>query len=70
MLCKRRARICATRTSIRARQPSPLDAFQLWSEDDFEEEEEQVDPVEEEIRQKEEEAAQKARTIARWEAKK
>jgi hypothetical protein len=44
----------------------------LWDDEDFEEEveEEEVDGVEQEIRPKEEEAAEKARFVARWEAKK
>ena len=50
---------------------SPLDETHLWNDEDFEEEEaEEVDEVEQEIRQKEDEAAEKARFVARWEAKK
>ena len=45
---------------------NPLGGFFLWDDRDFEEEEEEVDPVEAEIRQKEEEAATKARHVARF----
>ncbi len=47
---------------------NPLGGFSLWSDEDFEADEEEVDPVEAEIRQKEEAAATKARHVARWEA--
>jgi len=50
---------------------SPLDRRHIWSDEDFEEEEEgEVDEVEQEIEKKVEEAAEKARYVARWEAKK
>jgi hypothetical protein len=49
---------------------SPLNAYQLWEDDDFEDDDEEVDEQEREIQQKEEAAARKARHVARWEAEK
>jgi hypothetical protein len=44
--------------------------IEIWTVAHSEAEEAEVDGVEQEIRQKEEEAAEKARFVARWEAKK
>ncbi len=50
---------------------SPLDERHLWTDEDFEEEDpDEVDPVQPEIEKKVEEAAEKARHVARWQAKK